>query len=355
MTDLMPKAIIATLADLYSRGPLQMVHSKAVDHTDKFAAGAELVEIPSIGSVSFQTFRSTTTDSTGLSSTQYAPSNLGSFSCDQGEIALIKRDTARAKRYMGGDFYEQLVSQAVQQLLNRIDQNLCSYLVREPTYDSGATTYHDNVAADALTAADIADAQAALESLDGFKNLAYFFNPYGISSLRQISGWQPNGDMSAARGILGIPMVGLLHGIPVYSSNSVYRNRTIAGASSAISSNVLTVTVASGHGVVPGMKITTAGGTANITTAAVVSSVNATTIVAPLTSGNDATNGAVTVTVAGSENILADLNHVHFGMENLMPQYREVSLSGSAGSELQLWQAFGRIARAGRVRVIHSP
>lgn len=345
------KIVLKVLADLYSR-PQGYLYNRLQDWTPAMSNGLELIEIPNISSVTTAAVYSSGDDVQSISAQQLAPTLL-ELKLDQNRGVFILREDQRNDEYMLGMFYEQAVMQSAIQLANYRDENVADYLSLSLAYNSSGT-YHDNVAADDLTAGDIASALAALESNDGMVQPAFFVHPYGMANLRKISGWQPNGAAVEA-GMVGIPQIGTLMGHPVYQSNSLNRSRTIAASASAISSNVLTCTVAAGHGVVPGMKITTAGGTTDVDTAAAVTTVGATSIAVPLTASNDAANGALTITVESVENLLVDVGNIYVASKSVMPKFREVPVAGSVSTELQLWNRWGRVGRAGRARVFHSP
>jgi hypothetical protein len=344
------KELVRALADIYSRGPTEMLFNKLSNYS---LENREIVEIPHIGSLTTVATQSSGDDVAGISAQQVAPTILEMAASQSRGIFVLEEDQ-RADEYLGGGFYQQVAEQGVQQLLSYVDQNVAAYLCEAAWTTGTAATYHDNVAGDALTAADLAQARGNLMSNKGMKKPAWFMHPLAVSSVQSVSSFIPQ-YQAAEKGILGIPQVGVINGIPVYESSDVPSGRTVAGVSSAISSNVLTITVAAGHGIVAGMYIKTSGGTANVTTSTAVTSTTSTTVVVALTASNDATNGALTITVQSCESLLLDLNNNYFGMQSPTPKVRRVPKAGSTSTELQMWLRWGRVSRAGRVRVLHSP
>jgi len=344
------KELVRALADIYSRGPTEMLHNKLSNYS---LEGREIVEIPNIGELTTVATQSSGDDVTGISAQQVAPSIL-EMAANQSRGIFVLEEDQRADEYLGGGFYQQVAEQGVQQLLSYVDQNVAAYLCGAAWTTGTAATYHDNVAGDALTAADLAQSRGNLMSNKGMKKPAWFMHPLAVSSVKSIAGFIPN-YMQAEKGILGIPQVGIINGIPVYESSDVPSGRTVAATASAISSNVWTITVPAGHGIVAGMFVKTSGGTVNITTAAAVTSSTATTIVVGSNASNDAANGAVTVTIQSCESLLLDLNNNYFGMQSPTPKVRRVPKAGSTSTELQMWLRWGRVSRTGRVRVLHSP
>ena len=260
-----------------------------------------------------------------------------------------------------GTFLNQISTKAARRILNYRDEEDYKHAVLEAAWTTGtAATYHVNVAGDAFTEADFENAEAFLTSKQGIvegadqADLVYLFHPYGMGSLRNISGWTKNA--SPAVGALGVPVVGMLNGIPAYRSSSVLRNHTASATASAIATNVITITVPTGHGFVAGQMITTSGGTTDIDTAVAITSTTATTIVAPLTATDDASNGALTVTDATCWNALIrkDLlwQITHPGRWGT----RVIPYGPTRSSDvLQVNRRWGRKARANGVVVLHSP
>lgn len=345
------KMVLAALADLYDRGFDRLVHNRLIDMSGMLANN-EIVEIPNISSLTTVATQSSGDDVTSISAQQVAPTGL-ELAADQSRGVFIKEEDQRKQEYLDGNFYKMVTQQAVEQLRSYVDENIVSYISETLCYDTSAT-YHVNVAGDALSTADMSMSKAQLMNNDGVKRLAYFMNPYAIASLEQITGFVPN-YTQAENGNLGVPQIGSVNGVPVFESNSIKRNRSITITASSIASNVATLTVAAGHGVVPGVKITTAGMTDDVDPAAAVTSVTATTIVVPLTASDTGDNGTGTITVASCENLLVDLNHVYCGYQRPLPTVRMVDYTGATSTEIQIWTRWGRVGRAGRALVIHSP
>lgn len=260
---------------------------------------------------------------------------------------------------LGGTWAPQIAEDATQQLKNSMDNALCQdYLARTLAYDTAAS-YHDNLAGDSLTEDDILNSKATILAQDGSmaSSLALITSPFGEASITSIAGFTPMAQQ-IDQGLLGVPQIGKVFGIPVLSTNAVQRSLTIAGTGS-ITSNVATVTVAAGHGFVPGAMVYTSGftvaGGQNIasTSAVAVQSVTATTVVFAL-SGTNGSIGSGSIIMRSCMNLLVDLKHI-FVAQQRFPTIRVVDDYQSTSSALQVSALWGRIGRAGRCRVIHSP
>lgn len=283
----------------------------------------------------------------------YTPS-VTTLSLNQDVFYNVSLPAMETPQRLGGAWATQLARRMAFDAKNAIDSNLIDYLNTSLAYDSSAT-YHVNPAADTLTDGDLAESIALVLSNTGRRRdrLAFLMHPYGSASVRAIADFVPaNG--KADSGDVGLPALGFIGGIPVYESTQINRQRTVAATASAISSNVITLTVAAGHGIVPGQKITTAGATADIDTAAAVTSVTATTVVAPLTACDDGTNGAATITVQSTENLLVDRDSVFVALQQA-PHVRRVPDPESAGDALQLFTSYGRVGETTGIAVLNSP
>tara|TARA_Y100000310_G_scaffold325083_1_gene388024 strand:- start:2475 stop:3542 length:1068 start_codon:yes stop_codon:yes gene_type:complete len=256
-----------------------------------------------------------------------------------------------------GSWGREVAKHGYNNLRNNMDDSFFNYLTASLAYDATGT-YHDNEAADTLTAADLLNAKAALLGNDGTQpqDLVMFVTPYAEASISSITAFIPNYQRAEA-GHVGIPgQIGSVYGVPVYCTNSVERLRAIATTAVSISSDVATATVAAGHGIVAGQIIASTGHTTNTAAAGVaVTSVTATTVVYPLTADDGAlADGVGTLTIQASENVMLDTAHVYAAYTR-MPYVERVKLEQQTGHALQISSIWGRIGRAGRVRVINSP
>lgn len=347
----MLKEVRRALADLYSKGPMETIWSQLTYHS---LVGLELIEIPSIAAMTTVATQSSGDDVTGISAQQVAPSLL-EMKADQNRAVFIHQEAQRRAQYMGGSFYPQVASQSTEQLISYVDQNIAEYWRGYPAWTTGtAATYHDNVAGDALTAADFSEARGKIMANLGKKDLRWFVPPAVMGQVQAIPGFIPNYQQSEM-GNIGLPLIGRINGIPVFESPDLPVSRTVAGSASSITSNVMTITVAAGHGLVAGMFIKTTGGTANVTSSTAITSTTSNSVVVAKTASNDAANGALTIELQSNESYLVDKNHCHFGWQTEAPEARIVERSDSMGDVIQIGLRWGRVARAGRVRVLHSP
>lgn len=270
------------------------------------------------------------------------------------------------KQLLDGKWAPQTAAQAVIQLKNYMDEQLLrTYLAESLCWLTGsgsaAAAYHDNVAGDTLTNNDWLNCKAALLANDGVmpQNLMAFVSPFGEASLSTITAFIP-AFQEAEKGNVGLPRLGFVHNVPVYSTNSVRRNKVIDTSAAVTTGSGVThtYTVAEGHGFVPGMLVTVAGHDAdeNISTPTAITSTTATTIVVTTSATADGTSSDAvgTITDATSWNIMLDKASIHVAQQ-IMPRVREVPHDNSTGTALQVSSLWGRIGRAGRCRVLHSP
>ena len=251
-------------------------------------------------------------------------------------------------------------------LLNSIDRDLLEFAFTSVADDSGAATYHINLAADALTDTDINDAEAAIREQDGIANtnsgFVWIANPRWMASAKSVAEYIPS-IPGAQQGELGIPMVGSINGIPAFAHNacpgSVNGLRHQAATTAVtVASNVATATVASGHGFVPGQQIWTSDLTTNVAVGspATITSVTATTIVYPLTAADGAlADGVGTIYSASSYGLLIYAPWMFYALDGEVPFVDMVKREGTAGWTTQLFHHLGRQAHAGSVYVVHAP
>lgn len=347
MTDARAKLVQDALVDLYSRGP-----AFAVDLVNQRDLGnAETQEIPNIGSLTV------TADGATSTSAQTVTPTVLSLTANLHPFINIELSVLAKKQSLNGNWAAEVAKSAMIQLKNYQDEALLrTYLANTLCWTTGtAATYHDNVAGDALAGADILNCKAALLANDGTmpQNLALFVSSYGEASIMNISAFVPNYG-AAEQGILGIPKLGSVYGIPVYSTNSVQRSNVVATTACTISSNVVTCTVASGHGLVAGQVVDLAGTTVT-GTGKTITSTTATTVVFALTGADGAmADGVGTLTANSSDNIMIDTSMIHVAQQ-IYANARIVPHDDTTGEALQISALWGRVGRTGRARVLHSP
>jgi len=164
----------------------------------------------------------------------------------------------------------------------------------------------------------------------------------------------------AEQGQFGAPHAGgiKLNGIPVMETPGLPSTLARSATASAISSNVVTITLPVGHGFQVGMPITFAastGGKESIGSATPILSADATTITAALTATDDAANGPGLVTVAGSVAILYNRERAFYAGD-LVPRVRITENPNQAGgSALQCFIKSGQVVLEDAARVVLVP
>lgn len=350
MADNRGKAVLAELADLYSRS------SYAIDIVDDLREPLGLndsIDVPSIGQLTVSA------SGAGTIAAQAVTTSALTVLADRHPFINAALPSVDQIQLMGGQWAPKVAAQATQQLKNRMDEDLCrDYLARTLAYDTAAT-YHDNLSAVSLTSAAILNAKANMLAQDGVQesNLAMIVSSFGAASLANVAGVQYTG-AQLQPGQVGIPKIAEFFGMPIFMTPAVQRSLTIAGTGT-ITSNVATVTVAAGHGFVPGAMLYTSGftvaGGANIAvgSAVAVTSVTATTVTFPLT-GTNGSIGSGSIIMRSSMNLLIDRAGIHVAQQ-VLPRVRVVADPTSSADNLQVSSIWGRIGRPGRCRVLHSP
>lgn len=265
-------------------------------------------------------------------------------------VELAEKDLAQIAASV--DIANELGSTLLAQLRNEMDSRLTS-LARTTAYDTSAT-YHDNVANAALTKEIIFGSSGKVERAGAMAgSVEVWISPEAEGAIAALETFYRDAGNTSEQ--VGAPMIGRVGSLTIVKSRLVPYRRSIAVTSSAIASNVLTLTVASGHQVVPGMRISTAGLSANISSAspAAVTSVTATTIVAPLTSGDNATNGAGTCRVESSECVVICRDCCHAAIQMMPKLSLEPGPQNRISKTLKCFALFGRRMRTGNVRILH--
>lgn len=270
------------------------------------------------------------------------------------------------EQLLNGNYATQIARASGGDMQNALDQDMIDYLLKEVA----TVAHHFNLGGDNLTDRDVNLTESSLKETDGLANSRrgqfWIGSPTWVSEIKSVADLNPADAIArAAAGgqvAMGIPMVGSLNGIPVYEHSGLpgatdAKRMQSAVTASAISSNVLTCTVASGHGFVAGQQIWTSGLDANIAVGspATVTSVTATTVVAPLTSADDADNGTGTLYSATSMGMLVHGPWVWFGFDRPVPTPTIVKREGNAGFAYQLFAHFGRVGHSGSCKVLHAP
>lgn len=256
---------------------------------------------------------------------------------------------------MGGAYYDQLARQILVELADYIDQDWYDDLIRVGAYSSSAA-FTANVAGDALTVADTEQAMAIMTDQKGVRegDLVWVFGPYGAGSLRSISAFTPH--ENAVNGALGMPIIGTLHGVPVVRSQSVPKSLAIATTQAVSSSDVVTFTVASGHGFVPGMVCVSSGLTSSFNGTFTITSVTATTIVGTVTGSGSTTAGDGVGTITCSRTFNGLIHRPwNFIRKRQVPDLRIVPTSGKIQDELQADAIWGVKSLAGSCVTLLSP
>lgn len=239
-------------------------------------------------------------------------------------------------------------------LRNEIDTRLHRY-ARAAAYLTTGSDYHDNPGANQVTKKMVFDGAGRVENAGSDRmSLELWCNPMALGAFSDLESWSRGAGETAPA--IGISKVGAIGDIPVLTSKIVPYRRTVAVTASAIDTGELTMTVASGHGIVAGMRISTTGLDAGNIAAPgeEVLETTATTIVVATDAGDDATNGDGTITIESAENLLIakDLNHVAL---QLVPTLELVDGGRARVSKvLKCYALFGTRMRVGSVRVFHT-
>ena len=349
MADARLKAVVNELTDLHTE-PDYGVDLACTDMSNDVGLG-DTLEIPDIAALTV--IADGDTDTSGQTVTPV----VSTLSVNLNPWINARLPQRQATQVLSGNWAPEVARTGFTNLRTSQDSNLFEHLIDQAWQTGTSVDYHTNVAGDTLTNADALNAMSRITDLQGVteSDLVWFMSSYGAASFRSISSFQPN-FQAAERGDLGIPQIGTMNGVPVYQSSQVPRARTLASTAYDITTNVLTITVAAGHGLAAGQKVTfdtvTAGG--DMTTSTAITSVTATVLTIAHTASNSSATEAGTVTVESSDNLLIARNHCYCAKQ-LMPISRIVPDPDSSGDMLQISTIWGRFARPGYAQVVHSP
>lgn len=343
------------LAHLFNNAHYAFDRMKSEDFTN--AQKGDTIEVGTLAALTINTDGSTdqTAEDPSLSALSLVIDNEPMI------LVHLKRRLMDQMLGGGGKWAEEISADAMPEIANYRDRNLFDYLSWTTAYDTSAT-YWSNVAGDTLTYVDFLTAKAKLLSQrsSDINRLQFWIDGYAEAAVHNFSGFVPT-NQALEDGQFGVRSVGSISGIPVFVSAELPGTDargavTVASTAYANVSNVQTITVGTGHGLVPGMKVSfdtvTAGG--DVSTAVAISSVTATTVVIANAGADSNATEAGTITLAGTVNMLIDAGHVHTAQEGAT-QVHIVKREKSTGHNLQVSPLFGRTARAGRVVGIVSP
>jgi len=158
-------------------------------------------------------------------------------------------------------------------------------------------------------------------------------------------------------GAVGVEAVSYVDGAKFFETNALESSagdRSVATSASTISSNVGTQTVAAGHGFIRGMLVTTAGLTANATTATAVTLTASTSVACAITAGDGAqVDGVGTVSSASSLGLVVVKPWVGFAIAQ--PEVHIVKSPTRAGWLVQVSAYYGVKVRPGGLVAVHAP
>lgn len=270
---------------------------------------------------------------------------------------LTLRDSAQL---LNGNYAAQVARNHNGALMNQIDRNLIEYLI-----NNAAQTDYFNAsvtgAVPALTDDVIASAESGMLSQPGADPSSLFWlgAPVAVADAKLLAAWSPGAPFS--KGEIGYGQVDFLNGYQLIRHAQVpgqlaSLRKTVVSTAWAIVSNVLTITVASGHGVKAGDAITfdtvTAGG--DLAAAATVTSVTSTTIVVPLTASNANATEAGLVTLQQGYLMLIDSSRAYVAFESAFPRSEMVKREANAGFTHQLSMIGGRLLLSGAIKIVRT-
>ena len=351
MADARLKLVRASLARIHDRANfiLDLVDRRP----DSEVKSGDTLEIPSLSALTVES------DGSAANTAQNATPSVLTLSVNLEPAIFVNLKQRDRIQLLDGAWADEIGMQALINMRNYLDAAFLSYVARYPAWSTSGA-YHVNLSstlansADAPARGDILTARALLLDQDGGfpQNLILVVNAWLEAQIMNLAEFIPN-YQQAEQGLLGIPMLGRIFGIPVYQTNSVLKNKSVDASASNVATNVCTFTVPEGHGFVPNQKIRTSGFSTNITTDTLITSVTSNTIVAPLTASNGS-NGTGTITAQDAESLLIDRGFNAAAFQK-MPGTRIKPKAGTTTDELEVSTVWGRVGRNGRAVVIHHP
>jgi hypothetical protein len=352
MADAARKAVQSALLDTWSRGPSLL---PLLTNLGPVVRGGDSVDVPYIGSLTVATSESQAVSATSLS--------VYTMTVNRPKFINQGLTMAQMAQLLNGNdaFAQQITRASSGQLANAIERDIVEHIITNT-----GVSYHVNLAADAVTDEDINAAEAVMREQDGVANamgdLAWVVSPRAAASIKNAADFSYD-SVSPLQGGVGLPMLGSINGIPVYTHNALpgavdALRQQVATSAVTVSGNSATATVPSGHGFVAGQQIWTSGLTTNVAVGSpvTITSVTATTIVYPLTAGDGAlADGVGTIYSASSMAMLIHRPWIYYGMDGEIPAVELVKREANAGYGLQLFQHLGRAVATGAAVIVHAP
>jgi len=352
MADAARKAVQSALLDTWSRGPSLL---PLLTNLGPVVRGGDSVDVPYIGSLTVATSESQAVSATSLS--------VYTMTVNRPKFINQGLTMAQMAQLLNGNdaFAQQITRASSGQLANAIERDIVEHIITNT-----GVSYHVNLAADAVSDEDLNAAEAVMREQDGVANamgdLAWVVSPRAAASIKNAADFSYD-SVAPLQGGVGLPMLGSINGIPVYTHNALpgavdALRQQVATSAVSISTNVATATVPSGHGFVAGQQIWTSGLTTNVAVGSpvTITSVTATTIVYPLTAGDGAlADGVGTIYSASSMAMLIHRPWIYYGMDGEIPAVELVKREANAGYGLQLFQHLGRAMATGAAVIVHAP
>lgn len=343
------KTVYNELAKLYGRTNYVVDLLRSAEVEGK--ALGDYVDIPEIGQLTVGSAVDGSMDLQDVSAQAHGLT-AGQLRLNLQPMINVQLPLADRVQVMDGSFASQLALQSVLQLRNDMDSTAVTGL-RAAAYDSTAT-YFDNVGGGTLTTGMVALTKGKLIRSGAMaENLVAFCSPESES---QIQGLVTNASGApAAGGDIGLSSIGRIAGVPFYPTPAVAYRRTVTSTAWAITGTTThTITVAAGHGIVPGQKYTfnTVTADGDLATPVTVSSVTATTIVYTTTGlSNASATEAGTITLDDSEIYVVDKLNCMTAIQKEI-SVREVPVAVRAGDNMQIFALWGFKFRVSNVRTL---